>query len=212
MNERDALLRAVLTDPADDTPRLVLADWLEENGEASRAALIRKQVARSNGQTVSWPLPRLRPRQWFDPWWKGRSCWSVHAPEWNVTIARVRSLFDLGPGESFRVSRGFVEQVCCGHDWLVANAADLFRRHPVRSVRFNDREPWEFGDGTWRIGSDSGDPDDNRTLHPEIFWAGVEGGVEFENRLDAVIATSRGAVALGRRLAGLPPLPLPAAA
>ena len=38
MNERDALLRAILTDPADDTPRLVLADWLDERGEYVAAA------------------------------------------------------------------------------------------------------------------------------------------------------------------------------
>jgi uncharacterized protein (TIGR02996 family) len=212
VNERDALLRAILTDPADDTPRLVFADWLEENGEAARAALIRKQVARWNGQAASWPLPRLRPRQWFDPWWKGRSCWSVHAPEWNVTIARVRQLHELGPGEAFRVSRGFVQYVTCGHDWFVANAADLFRRHPVTSVRFTDREPWDFGDGTWRVGSATGSRDDGHALNHEIFWEAIEGGVEFDSRLGALAATSRGAVALGRRLAELPPLPLPAAA
>lgn len=32
MGERDALLRAVLADPANDLPRLVYADWLDEKG------------------------------------------------------------------------------------------------------------------------------------------------------------------------------------
>ena len=36
-----ALLRAVCESPDDDTPRLVLADWLEENGEPERAEFIR---------------------------------------------------------------------------------------------------------------------------------------------------------------------------
>jgi uncharacterized protein (TIGR02996 family) len=40
---RQALLKAILDDPCDDIPRLILADWLEENGEADRAALIRVQ-------------------------------------------------------------------------------------------------------------------------------------------------------------------------
>jgi uncharacterized protein (TIGR02996 family) len=31
--ERNAFLRAVLTDPADDVPRLVLADWLDEHAD-----------------------------------------------------------------------------------------------------------------------------------------------------------------------------------
>ena len=37
----DALYRAILADPGDDTPRLVCADWLEENGRAEEAEFIR---------------------------------------------------------------------------------------------------------------------------------------------------------------------------
>lgn len=40
-----ALLRAILSDPRDDTPRLVYADWLDENGEPDRAEFIRVQCA-----------------------------------------------------------------------------------------------------------------------------------------------------------------------
>jgi uncharacterized protein (TIGR02996 family) len=43
MTERDALLRAVCESPDDDTPRLVFADWLQENGEEARAEFIRLQ-------------------------------------------------------------------------------------------------------------------------------------------------------------------------
>lgn len=39
----EALLRAVFHNPQEDTPRLMFADWLEENGQADRAALIRYQ-------------------------------------------------------------------------------------------------------------------------------------------------------------------------
>jgi uncharacterized protein (TIGR02996 family) len=47
VSDGDALLHAILDDPADDTPRLVYADWLEENGDASgrlRAEFIRLQM------------------------------------------------------------------------------------------------------------------------------------------------------------------------
>src|SRR5688572_6709814 len=44
MTERDALLRAVCENPDDDTPRLVLADWLDENEEPERAEFIRLQI------------------------------------------------------------------------------------------------------------------------------------------------------------------------
>ena len=36
-----ALLQAIHDNPADDTARLVLADWLEENGQPERAELLR---------------------------------------------------------------------------------------------------------------------------------------------------------------------------
>jgi uncharacterized protein (TIGR02996 family) len=44
MNDRDALFAAILANPDEDTPRLALADWLDENGEAKHAAFIRKQI------------------------------------------------------------------------------------------------------------------------------------------------------------------------
>jgi uncharacterized protein (TIGR02996 family) len=44
MTEHDALLAAVIAAPADDLPRLVYADWVEEHGEPDRAAFIRGQI------------------------------------------------------------------------------------------------------------------------------------------------------------------------
>ena len=44
MSDLEALYRAVLADPADDTPRLVYADALEDAGESDRAAFVRGQV------------------------------------------------------------------------------------------------------------------------------------------------------------------------
>jgi uncharacterized protein (TIGR02996 family) len=41
----DALLKAVIAEPDDDSPRLIYADWLEENGQEARAEFIRVQVA-----------------------------------------------------------------------------------------------------------------------------------------------------------------------
>jgi len=43
-SDRDALFAAILANPDEDTPRLVYADWLEENGEAERAEFIRVQI------------------------------------------------------------------------------------------------------------------------------------------------------------------------
>ncbi len=41
MTEQGALLQAIRQSPADDSVRLVYADWLEEHGQPERAELIR---------------------------------------------------------------------------------------------------------------------------------------------------------------------------
>lgn len=43
MTDRDALLRAIIEAPDDDAPRLIYADWLDENGDPARAEFIRVQ-------------------------------------------------------------------------------------------------------------------------------------------------------------------------
>lgn len=42
--EESAFLAAILTEPEDDTVRLVYADWLQEHGDDARAASIRDSV------------------------------------------------------------------------------------------------------------------------------------------------------------------------
>jgi len=45
MTDHDALLAAIRDNPDEDTPRLVYADWLDENDQPARAEFIRKQIA-----------------------------------------------------------------------------------------------------------------------------------------------------------------------
>ena len=66
MNEREALLKAVCENPDDDTPRLVFADWLQENGEEERAEFIRVQIevlAPPSGDVVEGQTPRCELRR-----------------------------------------------------------------------------------------------------------------------------------------------------
>lgn len=44
MTDRDSFIAAIAATPTDDLPRLVFADWLDENGDGDRAAFIRAQV------------------------------------------------------------------------------------------------------------------------------------------------------------------------
>ncbi|MDY3562002.1 TIGR02996 domain-containing protein [Gemmata sp. JC673] len=48
MSEEAALLRAIYAEPDDDTPRLVYADWLDENGQPGRAEFVRTQIELAN--------------------------------------------------------------------------------------------------------------------------------------------------------------------
>lgn len=43
MSDRESFLRAIIAEPADDKPRLIFADWLDEHGESARAEFIRVQ-------------------------------------------------------------------------------------------------------------------------------------------------------------------------
>lgn len=45
MPRDDVFLQAILAHPADDAPRLIYADWLEEHGDSDRALFIRLQIA-----------------------------------------------------------------------------------------------------------------------------------------------------------------------
>ena len=67
MTAADALYQSILANPDDDLPRLVYADWLDENGQANTAAFIRVQCELARVPT--WhPLAvrsRFRPSWWL---------------------------------------------------------------------------------------------------------------------------------------------------
>lgn len=75
-SDGEALRRVICEQPAEDTPRLVYADWLEENGQSARAEFIRLQCE-AWGAVPAYPtLAAARTRasellkahrdQWFD--------------------------------------------------------------------------------------------------------------------------------------------------
>src|SRR5580692_11368146 len=53
MTDGDALRRAVIANRDDDAPRLIYADWLDENGQSDRAAFIRAQVEAARAEPFS---------------------------------------------------------------------------------------------------------------------------------------------------------------
>ena len=80
-----ALLAAVRDAPADDLPRLVYADWLDENGHPARAEFIRLQVEAerlhpdsARRAALTSQAEALLAAHWLD-WW-GEVCGAVGLP------------------------------------------------------------------------------------------------------------------------------------
>src|SRR3954452_9086932 len=85
-----SLLAAAKAEPHDDSPRLVLADWLDDHGEACRAEFVRLQLRLSPGPTplgegersdLERRCRRLVGRRggcWLGPLWRWfppATCW-----------------------------------------------------------------------------------------------------------------------------------------
>lgn len=117
MTDLEALHRAVLEHPDDDTPRLISADALEESGETERAAFIRAQVAadrvpdwdpvaihfrlRELPAMGGWPLdtlPELPPGlKWVEePFRRGFPA-AVEAGDGAAFVEHFEKLFSLAP-------------------------------------------------------------------------------------------------------------------
>ena len=178
MSDGDSLYRTVLAAPADDAPRLVYADWLEEHGQLERAELIRHMVH------FPRDVARYRPPRPASLYWPD-------APDW------------VGYG----VRRGFVDEIECPTGAFLAHAADLFARHPITRVELSDRSAvllWPSSVATLCPASDLDEP----WYWPvELFPDAVSGtSLTFPAHARALAALSAAAVAFGRRAAGLPPL------
>ena len=138
-----ALLRAIVAEPTDDTPRLVCADWIEEHGDSNRAAFIRIQVElarlEAHGRGNSRDADKLRekerlllgPLSDYRPLWAAEACPQlVRMTVQPKTLAGIHA--EGADGIVFR--RGFVEAVTCpAVDWLHHGSA-VRRSQPVRAV------------------------------------------------------------------------------
>jgi uncharacterized protein (TIGR02996 family) len=94
MASHEGFRREIVEHPDDDTPRLVYADWLDDQGDADRAEFIRLQIHLAR-------QPRNDPRR---EGWKTREreLLEVHAWEWAADVGWRASEW------VFR--RGFVER------------------------------------------------------------------------------------------------------
>lgn len=124
MSDGHALLRAILDDPDDDAPRLIYADWLDENANPARATFIRAQIKLAR-------LPQDDPNrdrlvQTERTLWKAnRDSWKAWVPAW----AHVD-----------RFHRGFLEEIRCDAANFVARADEIRLRTPLLGARLDGEE------------------------------------------------------------------------
>lgn len=122
MNDRDALYRAILDGPDDDTLRLVYADALEEGGDPRRAAFVRAHVELAR-------LPDYDPRavqiryheRDFDPRWAAE----LDLPD---GFDWAREPFRRGLPGAVQARDGAA---------FVARADELFARYPVEALELS---------------------------------------------------------------------------
>ena len=121
MSDGDALFAAILTHPAEDTPRLAYADWLDEHGDPDRAA------ACFQLQIEAARLPDGDARR-ADLEVAARLLVVAHLDAW---LGPLRTL-----ATNWLFVRGFPERLTVLHEVFLDHADEILAAAPVQSVFF----------------------------------------------------------------------------
>jgi uncharacterized protein (TIGR02996 family) len=120
MTDGDALQRAVVANRDDDTPRLIYADWCDENGQPHRASFIRAQIESARAEPYSTAARLAKSR--------GDRFLNLHKKEWT---RHLNGNFVEEP----RFQRGFISHVRV-EPLSIASITALFDVEPLQSFRF----------------------------------------------------------------------------
>ncbi len=148
--DQAAFLRKIREQPDCDVVRLVYADWLEENGQAERAELIRLSI--ENFRFYEFGT-RSDENCWCELISPLMTCCDVcqrHEDRFKELENRLIELANKNkewftPVQNI-VSCGFVYSVTCTLDWWLSHGPELVRWHPVQRVEVTDRQPWQQSD------------------------------------------------------------------
>jgi uncharacterized protein (TIGR02996 family) len=120
MSLHAAFLKDIAANPEDDAPRLVYADWLDENGDPDRATFIRTQCRLAS--MGKYDLER------YDLEWVDKGLLAKHGKKWLKPIAKITTNVE------FR--RGFPDHFSLPVAKFVAKGEELFAAAPtLRSYR-----------------------------------------------------------------------------
>lgn len=196
-------LQSILADPDNDGPRLVYADWLDENGDGARAEFIRLQIesARLHAAVARWSsTPSNKPggsaedggkagaqlamAQTIDR--RAHMLWKKLSPlPWPYAFLHQLRAKENTFKRWMLVSRGFVESITLSWpDWLT-HAAAILAATPLREVTLTTRpNVWHRSDSDEDILAILADDWPGITFHlPEMtaqeqgeIWAGQLSG------------------------------------
>lgn len=135
-DEQQAFLNAIKHDPDDNLPRLVYADWLEENGKKPHADLIRWQC-KYEDRDEPFNSEALSILGWHGRFLNGRIC------GWLDSVTRLLVFINVEgqTADKLYIRRGFIDEVhCTQHSWL-SNGPEFVQYNPVRKVVLHDKTP-----------------------------------------------------------------------
>ncbi|HVK07462.1 MAG TPA: ribosomal protein L7/L12 [Gemmataceae bacterium] len=148
MSDEAALLAAIQAAPADDAPRLVYADWLDEHGRSDRADAIRAEHA-SRMARGRWESIRSR----MDADWMARVFPAnalvvrSYPPDRKIHVIKlIREISGCGLAEAKALSEAL--PACLRGEWP-AQVIDRFLRE---FAEIGAKADWEYrlpADGHW---------------------------------------------------------------
>ncbi len=149
-----AFRRDIIANPADDAPRLIFADWLEDHGRPERAQFIREQVELV-GKWSGLCLKRPLATEEAEP--LSICCRPCDLKISTNLILQVNGHWDCLPFPCYPLvyglphanprfyrmfRRGFVHTVRCElNSWLTHGGPRIVREHPVECVLISNRRP-----------------------------------------------------------------------
>jgi uncharacterized protein (TIGR02996 family) len=128
MSSHKAFLSEIIANPDDDAPRLVYADWLEDNGDADRAEFIRLQIRLET-------MPDYDPER-FDLEERALDLLAEHRGEW------LKGMPAWALKEPLTFRRGFVGEIRIPPGRFLSGGEKLVKSTPLLRLRLeglNDR-------------------------------------------------------------------------
>jgi uncharacterized protein (TIGR02996 family) len=133
--DKRALLAAIGSNPDEDTPRLVFADWCDEHNEPERASFIRLQFEAEQHREGTPERMDIEDRAaaileaHYRNWLPDEPAWA-RCPQLKYDI--LWSVFLYG------IRKGFSEHLSLNFDECLAHSSEIFATVPIRDLRLEN--------------------------------------------------------------------------